>query len=66
MKYRVYKISEREKWFEVSGRSPEACRAKADVVCKAWGWDRMSCYSEQVEQKGIRAWIGNWKQSRQG
>lgn len=58
MKLRVYRDGRRWEWFEVKGRSPEACRAKADVVCRAWGWESSTdCYSEQVEQKGIVKWI---------
>jgi len=41
MKYRIFKLGAPHEWFDVGGRSVEECRAKADVVCKKYGWDEV-------------------------
>ena len=47
MKYRIFRLGAPHQWFDVSGKSPEECRAKADRECSARGWDEAR--SERIE-----------------
>ena len=47
MKYRIFRLGAPHEWFDVVGRSAEQCHAKADVVCKKYGWDEVR--SEKIE-----------------